>query len=36
VVDERLRAMIAIWTEEKAEFHGDFVDFNPIYSCRSP
>jgi probable F420-dependent oxidoreductase len=36
VVDERLRAMIAIWTEEKAEFHGDFVDFNPIYSWPKP
>ena len=36
VVDERLRAMIAIWTQEKAEFHGDFVDFNPIYSWPKP
>ena len=36
VVDDRLRAMIAIWTEEKAEFHGDFVDFNPIYSWPKP
>jgi probable F420-dependent oxidoreductase len=36
VVEERLRAMIAIWTEEKAEFHGDFVDFDPIYSWPKP
>jgi probable F420-dependent oxidoreductase len=36
VVDERLRAMVAIWTQEKAEFHGDFVDFDPIYSWPKP
>jgi probable F420-dependent oxidoreductase len=32
VADERLRAMIEIWTQEKAEFHGEFVNFDPIYS----
>ncbi len=36
VVEERLRAMIAIWTQEKAEFHGDFVNFDPIYSWPKP
>jgi len=36
VVDERLRAMIEIWTQEKAEFHGEFVDFDPIYSWPKP
>jgi probable F420-dependent oxidoreductase len=36
VVDERLDAMIAIWTQEKAEFHGEFVDFDPIYSWPKP
>jgi probable F420-dependent oxidoreductase len=36
VVDERLRAMIEIWTQEKAEFHGDFVNFDPIYSWPKP
>jgi probable F420-dependent oxidoreductase len=36
VGDERLRAMIAIWTQEKAEFHGDFVNFDPIYSWPKP
>jgi probable F420-dependent oxidoreductase len=36
VSDERLRAMIEIWTQEKAEFHGDFVDFDPIYSWPKP
>jgi probable F420-dependent oxidoreductase len=36
VVDERLGAMIEIWTQEKAEFHGDFVNFDPIYSWPKP
>jgi probable F420-dependent oxidoreductase len=36
VVDERLRAMIEIWTQEKAEFHGEFVDFDPIYAWPKP
>jgi probable F420-dependent oxidoreductase len=36
VVEERLRAMITIWTQEKAEFHGDFVNFDPIYSWPKP
>jgi len=36
VVDERLRAMIEIWTQEKAEFHGEFVNFDPIYSWPKP
>jgi probable F420-dependent oxidoreductase len=36
VADERLRAMIEIWTQEKAEFHGEFVDFDPIYSWPKP
>jgi probable F420-dependent oxidoreductase len=36
VVDERLRAMIEIWTQEKAEFHGEFVDFDPIYIWPKP
>ncbi|GBG36567.1 LLM class F420-dependent oxidoreductase [Mycobacterium montefiorense] len=36
VADERLRAMIEIWTQEKAEFHGDFVNFDPIYGWPKP
>ena len=36
VADERLRAMVEIWTHEKAEFHGEFVDFDPIYSWPKP
>jgi len=27
---EKLLAMTAIWTQEEAEFHGEFVDFDPI------
>ncbi|MGE2814355.1 LLM class F420-dependent oxidoreductase [Mycobacterium heidelbergense] len=34
--EERLRAMIEIWTNEKAEFHGEFVNFDPIYSWPKP
>ena len=36
VVEQRLRAMIEIWTQEKAEFHGEFVNFDPIYSWPKP
>jgi probable F420-dependent oxidoreductase len=36
VTDERLDAMIAIWTQDEAEFHGDFVDFDPIYCWPKP
>lgn len=36
VVDERLEAMTEIWTHEKAGFHGEFVNFDPIYSWPKP
>src|ERR1700761_3961298 len=36
VMDERLRAMIEIWTTDEAEFHGKYVDFDPIYSWPKP
>jgi probable F420-dependent oxidoreductase len=36
VAEDRLRAMIEIWTQEKAEFHGEFVNFDPIYSWPKP
>ncbi|MGI5350715.1 LLM class F420-dependent oxidoreductase [Streptomyces sp. CA-250714] len=36
LVDERLRAMRELWTAEKAEFHGEFVDFDPVYSWPKP
>jgi probable F420-dependent oxidoreductase len=33
---ERILAMKAIWTEERAEFHGTFVNFDPIYAWPKP
>ncbi|MDQ3946432.1 MAG: LLM class F420-dependent oxidoreductase [Actinomycetota bacterium] len=33
---ERVLAMKAIWTEDEAEFHGDFVDFDPLWSWPKP
>lgn len=36
VTDERLDAMVQIWTREEAEFHGEFVNFEPIYSWPKP
>jgi len=30
LMDERIRAMIEIWTEDEAQFHGQYVDFDPI------
>ena len=36
VMSERARAMKVIWAEEEAEFHGEFVDFDPIWSWPKP
>ncbi|MCW2502956.1 MAG: N5,N10-methylenetetrahydromethanopterin reductase-related protein [Actinomycetia bacterium] len=36
LTDERLRAILALWTEEKAEFHGEFVDFDPVFAWPKP
>ena len=36
MTDERLDAMIAIWTQDEAEFHGEFVDFDPIFCWPKP
>jgi probable F420-dependent oxidoreductase len=33
---ERVRAMRTIWTQDEAEFHGEFVDFDPIWSWPKP
>jgi probable F420-dependent oxidoreductase len=33
---ERVLAMKAIWTQEEAEFHGEFVDFDPLWSWPKP
>jgi len=33
---ERVEAMIAIWTGERAEYHGKHVDFEPIFMWPKP
>lgn len=36
LLDERLAAMIEIWTSDEAQFHGTYVDFDPIYAWPKP
>ncbi len=36
LMEERIRAMKVIWTEAKAEFHGEFVDFEPMAQWPKP
>ena len=36
IVREKVLAMKAIWTQDEAEFHGDFVDFDPLWSWPKP
>jgi len=36
VLREKILAMKAIWTQEEPEFHGDWVDFDPIWSYPKP
>ena len=36
VLRENILAMKAIWTQEEPEFHGEFVDFDPIWACPKP
>jgi probable F420-dependent oxidoreductase len=33
---EQVQAMKAIWTQEEPEFHGDYVDFDPIWCWPKP
>jgi len=33
---ERVLAMKQIWTQDEAEFHGEFVDFDPIWQWPKP
>jgi len=33
---ERVLAMKALWTEEEAAFHGDYVNFDPVWSSPKP
>lgn len=36
LTNERLHAIKEIWTKEQAEYHGEFVDFDPIYAWPKP
>ncbi|KAA9158389.1 LLM class F420-dependent oxidoreductase [Amycolatopsis acidicola] len=36
LLDERIAALREIWTNDKAEFHGEYVDFDPIFSWPKP
>ena len=36
ILRENIMAMKTIWTEDEPEFHGDFVDFDPIWSYPKP
>ncbi|MCH8813679.1 MAG: LLM class F420-dependent oxidoreductase [Chloroflexi bacterium] len=36
VLRERIEAMKEIWTKDEAEYHGEFVDFDPIWSWPKP
>jgi probable F420-dependent oxidoreductase len=36
VMRERVEAMKAIWTQDEAEYHGRFVDFDPTWSWPKP
>ena len=36
LVRERILAMKAIWTEAEAQFHGEFVNFDPVWSFPKP
>src|SRR4051812_23008685 len=33
---ERVEAMKALWTQDEAEYHGDLVDFDPVWSWPKP
>jgi probable F420-dependent oxidoreductase len=33
---ERVEAMKAIWTQDEAEYHGELVDFDPLWSWPKP
>lgn len=36
VMRERVQAMKVLWTHDEAEFHGDFVDFDPVWQWPKP
>jgi len=35
-INEQLVALKQIWTQEQAEFHGKFIDFDPIFAWPKP
>jgi len=36
ITREKVLAMKQIWTQDEAEFHGEFIDFDPIWSWPKP
>ncbi len=36
ILRERMLAMKEIWTKDEAEYHGEYVDFDPIWSWPKP
>jgi probable F420-dependent oxidoreductase len=36
IMRERVEAMKAIWTQDEAEYHGRYVDFDPVWSWPKP
>jgi probable F420-dependent oxidoreductase len=36
VMEERIAAMKRIWADDRAEFHGEHVDFAPLYAWPKP
>ena len=36
VLREKIEAMKEIWTQEEAEYHGEFVNFDPVWSHPKP
>ncbi len=36
LLNEQIEALKAIWTQEQAEYHGKFVDFDPIFAWPKP
>ncbi len=36
LMNEQLAALKAIWTQDEAEFHGEHVDFDPIFAWPKP
>ncbi|WP_018332676.1 LLM class F420-dependent oxidoreductase [Actinomycetospora chiangmaiensis] len=36
ILDEKLAAMARIWADDEAEFHGEYVDFDPVWCWPKP